>query len=73
MMKDTGKEKIDFDFGEAGEFNGFDAYRLANYVRLNKVQTDLDTEQKMKEEFETALESNLLVKGNDSNVFYLNS
>ena len=70
MMINTGKEKIDFDFGKNGEFNGFDAYRLANYIRLNKIKTELDTEEKMKRAFNKALERNSLVEI-ERNAFYL--
>ena len=74
MVVETEKEKIDFDFGKNGEFTGFDSYRLANYIRLNKVQTTLDSEEKVKKEFEKAIKSSLLRKGTGmGNVYYLNS
>ncbi len=70
MEVNTGKEKIDFDFGESGEFNGFDVYRLANYIHLNKIQTKLDSQEKLKREFDRAVERSLIQKGK-GNVYYL--
>ncbi len=51
MEINVGGKTIDFDFGENGEFNGFDAWRLEYFVKENNLKTILDTEEKI----ETAL------------------
>ena len=72
MIVHTDNRKIDFDFGKNGEFNRFDSYRLTNFIRVNKIKTTLDNEEKIKQEFEKGLEDGFLTKG-EGNEFYLSS
>ncbi len=36
-----GKVKVDFDLGEKGQINGFDAWRLESFVEENNIETEL--------------------------------
>ena len=59
---ELGKMKIDFDFGHNGEINGFDSWRLFNFVTENKVKTVLNTEQKIKVAIEQAINKGYIYK-----------
>jgi len=66
--------KIDFDFGENGEFNGFDSWRLFNFIETNKIKSTISTEEEMKELLENAISNGYIVKGvGMGNVHYVNS
>ncbi len=41
--------KIDFDVGKAGEFNRFDAYRLFNFIEINKIKSSFLSEEEIEE------------------------
>lgn len=60
----SGNLKIDFDFGHNGEINGFDTWRLINFVRRNKIKTALDTEQKIQSAINQAMDDGLIYKPN---------
>jgi len=67
-------EIVDFDFGQNGEFNGFDAWRLMEFVNNNKISTSLDAEEKIETAINEALVSGEIVKGDGmGNVHYVNS
>ena len=55
MEIDMGETKIDFDFGKNGEINAFDAFRIANFIKLNKIKTALKTEEEIQYEIEKAI------------------
>lgn len=42
--------KIDFDFGKAGEFDRFDAYRLFNFIKVNRIKSSFLSEEEIEEE-----------------------
>lgn len=66
--------RIDFDFGENGEFNGFDSWRLFNFIKKNKIKTTISSEKEMKELLKNAISNGYIVKGNGmGNVHYVNS
>ncbi|MCE2029721.1 hypothetical protein LU361_15545 [Marinibactrum sp. C21] len=66
--------KIDFDFGHNGEVNGFDAWRLFNFVSQNNIKSTLNTEQKIKFAVEQAVSNGSIYKvdGMGSN-YYVSS
>jgi len=41
IAMDDGNLKVDFDLGENGQINGFDAERLAKFVEKNEIKTPL--------------------------------
>lgn len=41
IAMNDGNVKVDFDLGEKGQINGFDAWRLENFVEENNVETEL--------------------------------
>ncbi|AWF81664.1 hypothetical protein BTJ40_12970 [Microbulbifer sp. A4B17] len=55
--------KIDFDFGHNGEINGFDAWRLYNFVNQNNIKSPLNSEGKIKAAFELAVFNGFIYKG----------
>lgn len=67
-------EIVDFDFGQNGEFNGFDAWRLMEFVNNNKINTSLNTEDKIESAINEALVSGEIIKGDGiGNIHYVNS
>jgi len=57
---------IDFDFGELGEINGFDAWRLYYFVKSNNINSTLNTEDKIKAAIESALLEGYIIKSQDA-------
>lgn len=53
IAMNDGKVKVDFDLGNKGQINGFDAWRLADFVDKNSIKTkfgdDKDIEKAIKE------------------------
>jgi hypothetical protein len=41
IAMNDGKVKVDFDLGEKGQINGFDAWRLESFVEENNIETAL--------------------------------
>lgn len=72
MEVNVGGSTIDFDFGANGELNGFDAWRLFNFVEANKLNTILNTEDKIEDSIERAMESGDIIKSQGLN-YYENS
>lgn len=65
---------VDFDFGLNGEFNGFDAWRLMEFINNNKINTSLNTEAIIESAINEALKSGEIVKDEGmGNVHYVNS
>lgn len=66
--------KIDFDFGANGEFNGFDSWRLFQFIQNNKIQTQINSESQLNGLFKSALAKGFIIKGKGKgNVHYTNS
>ncbi|WHI52371.1 hypothetical protein P3339_06200 [Microbulbifer sp. MLAF003] len=66
--------KIGFDFGMNGEFNGFDAWQLSEFVRSNKIKSDLKSEDDFKSAIEKAVKDDEIVKSTGmGSIFYVNS
>lgn len=38
---------IDFDFGENGEYNGFDSNRIYHFLESNKIETSIESEKRL--------------------------
>jgi len=72
MEIDVGGAIIDFDFGANGELNGFDDWRLFNFVEVNKLETSLNTEDKIEDAIESAMEAGEIMKSRGLN-YYENS
>jgi len=66
-----GSIKIDFDFGENGEINGFDAYRLFNFIILNKLNSHFKSENDIVLAINEAIDSGAIIqsKGMGSNCY----
>lgn len=65
---------IDFDFGQNGEFNGFDAWRLSEFVKNNKLKTTLTSEKDIESEITKAIKEGEIIKGKGmGNLHYVNS
>lgn len=62
---------IDFDFGHEGEINGFDSWRLYNFVNQNKIKSSLNTEEKIQAAIDSARSSGFIYKsaGIGSNLY----
>ena len=41
IAMNEGKIKVDFDLGDSGQINGFDAWRLESFVEENNIKTNL--------------------------------
>jgi len=54
--------KVDFDFGMNGEFNGFDAWRLSEFVRCNKIKSAIKSEKEFKSLLELAINNKEITK-----------
>ncbi|WP_051435666.1 DUF6896 domain-containing protein [Shewanella fidelis] len=63
---------IDFDFGAAGEINGFDAWRLYHFVKSNKIKTHLKSEEAIQDSITKAISSGSIYKSDSLN-HYTNS
>ena len=74
MEINIGGTKIDFDFGENGETNGFNAWRLSEFVHDNGIDTTLNTEGKITSAINNAINAGVIVKaaGVGTN-YYVNS
>jgi hypothetical protein len=72
MAVNTGNFKIDFDFGKNGELNGFDPWRLHEFARINKIKTNLETEEMIKLAIEEAVQKSEIYKSSYIN-YYVNS
>lgn len=46
--------KIDFDFGPNGEFNGFDSWRLFDFLKSNNIESPIASEEEMENLIEEA-------------------
>ncbi|MAZ86048.1 MAG: hypothetical protein CL693_00170 [Cellvibrionaceae bacterium] len=55
--------RIDFDFGHEGEINGFDSWRLYNFVNQNKIKSPLNTEAKIQAAIDSAISNSFIYKG----------
>ncbi|MFT5594287.1 MAG: hypothetical protein ACI8SR_002676 [Oceanicoccus sp.] len=65
---------IDFDFGMNGEFNGFDAWRLSEFVRWNKIKSSIKSEKEFEAVLNEAIQNKEIVKSNGmGNILYVNS
>lgn len=74
MEINIGGKKIDFDFGKNGECNGFDAWRLLEFVIKNKIETPFNSEERIKSEIKNTEVTGEIVKGNGmGNNYYANS
>lgn len=62
MAINTGNFKIDFDFGAHGEINGFDAWRLYEFARANKIKTSLKDLDAVEAAIEDAIQKNKIYK-----------
>ena len=63
---------IDFDFGENGEFNGFDAFRLYNFSGRNHMLTSLAAEEGIEAALGRAIETGEVVQGQGmGSVYYV--
>lgn len=63
---------IDFDFGEDGEIDGFDPYRLFSFALNNNFNTALDTIEKIQSAVDTAVSEGSILKSDYIN-YYLKS
>ncbi|MBV1909345.1 MAG: hypothetical protein KUG78_08480 [Kangiellaceae bacterium] len=43
IAMNDGKVKVDFDLGDSGQINGFDAWRLESFVEENNIKTNLSS------------------------------
>lgn len=65
---------IDFDFGANGEFNGFDSWRLFEFIQSNNIKSRISSEEKMIELVDLAISRGYIIKDNGmGNVHYANS
>jgi len=69
MEINVGSKTIDFDFGQNGEFNGFDAWRLENFVKENNINTPLDTKEKIETAINTAIKKGYIYQAFDRNLY----
>ena len=69
MEINVGDITIDFDFGENGEINGFDAWRLENFVKENNLKTPLDTKEKLETAINIAIKGEYIYQAPDSNLY----
>ena len=60
---------IDFDFGEKGEINGFDAWRLYHFVKSNNIKTSLNAENKIEAAIESSLLEGKIIKSQGPNYY----
>jgi hypothetical protein len=66
--------KIDFDFGQNGQFNGFDSWRLYEFVQKNRIKSLIRCEEEMDKLVKSAVAGGYIVKGSGmGNVYYANS
>ena len=74
MEIDVDGTVIDFDFGNDGQFNGFDAWRLYNFIESNKIKSTISSSEQMSDLFKKAVSFGQIVKGTGmGNVHYVNS
>lgn len=65
---------IDFDFGKNGQFNGFDSWRLYEFIKINKIKSPISSEKKMTGLFNNSVSLGEIVKGTGiGNIYYVNS
>ena len=65
---------VDFDFGQNGQFNGFDPWRLYEFLQANKIKSSISDEEQMEVLFSSAISGGHIVKGTGmGNVHYVNS
>ncbi len=69
MEINTGSFKIDSDFGENGEINGFDPWRLEEFVRVNNIKTKLKSAEKIKRAVADAVENSEIYKSSYINYY----
>lgn len=69
---------IDIDFGPNGRYDGFDNYRLYDFLHASKIKSEqyqeLSNEEKFKTEFESLLKENVILAPGwypNPNLFYL--
>jgi hypothetical protein len=67
-----GNIKVDFDLGDKGQINGFDAWRLESFVKDNNIETEL-RDGKLIEAAIKEAESNGEVIYSDYILYYLNN
>lgn len=66
--------KVDFDFGRSGQFNGFDSWRLYEFIKMNKIKSPISSEEQMAELFNISVLLGEIVKGTGmGGVHYVNS
>jgi len=53
--------KVDFDFGEKGEIDGFDLWRLSCFAETKLSEYGFDTKDALEESFEAAVDSGSLI------------
>jgi hypothetical protein len=70
IAMDDGNIKVDFDLGEKGQINGFDAWRLESFVEENHIDTKLSGNNLIETAIKEA-ESNGEVIRSDYILYYL--
>ena len=66
-----GVVKVDFELGDEGQINGFDAWRLERFVDENNIKTNLSNGNDIKSAIELA-ESNGEISFSGYILYYLN-
>lgn len=61
---------VDFDFGDEGQINGFDPYRLALFASERLNTFGFKSEADLNESFEVAIQEGIIVRSSGEN-FYL--
>ncbi len=71
MEIDVNGTCVDFDFGANGEFTGFDAWRLYEFIQCNNIKSSISSEEEMDKLVNSAISQGCVVKGNGmGNVHY---
>jgi hypothetical protein len=60
---------IDFDFGETGQTNGFDAHRLLNFANQNNISIPFKSLDEIRHEIEKAIQAQEIVKSRYINYY----
>ena len=62
---------VDFDFGINGEIDGFDGWFLSLFVEENRIETSLNTEEKINAAIRQALSSGTIRRGAGGNYYVI--
>jgi len=54
ISMNDGKVKVDFDIGDKGQINGFDAWRLSSFVEENNIKTIFSNDKEIEKAIKDA-------------------